>query len=433
MLPGAKDLILSVLSVYDGRAVFDLKFIEENSKEIKKVVEERGMVINVDEVIRFGKARSELLVQVERLRSQRNKLSKDPTKENIKKSTEIKRELRNLEPQLRNIEGQFKELAWQLPNLLHPKAPRGRDEKSNKVLKTVGAPKKYSFKLLDHEELARKLDLIDFNAGSKVTGAKFYYLKNEAVLLELALIKYAFDLLLEEGFTPFITPDLAREKIISGVGYVPRGPQADAYSVKGEDLGLIATAEITLGGYHADEVLDIKDLPLKYAGFSHCFRSEAGSYGKYSKGIYRVHQFSKVEMFVFCRPEESDKVHEYLLKLEEKLLRGLRIPYRVVDIASGDLGAAACRKFDLEAWMPGRDDWGEITSTSNTTDYQSRRLNIKYRKEDRTTDYVHTLNGTGIATSRAILAILENYQQKDGSVRVPAVLVPYVGKKIIRR
>jgi seryl-tRNA synthetase len=372
-------------------------------------------------------------VQVEKLRSQRNKLSKDPTKENINKSTEIKRELKNLEPQLRNIEEQFKELAWQLPNLPHPKAPRGHDEKSNKVLKTVGTPKKYSFKPLDHEEISQKLDLIDFEAGSKVAGSRFYYLKNEAVLLEFALIKYAFDLLLEEGFTPFITPDLAREEIIDGVGYIPRGPQADAYSIEGEDLGLIATAEITLGGYHADQILEEKDLPLKYAGFSHCFRSEAGSYGKYSKGIYRVHQFSKVEMFVFCHPEESDKVHEYLLKIEEKIFKGLRVPYRVVDVASGDLGVAACRKFDLEAWMPGRDDWGEITSTSNTTDYQARRLNIKYRKEDRTTDYVYTLNGTAIATSRAILAILENYQQKDGSVRVPTVLIPYVGKKVIRR
>ena len=433
MLSGAKDLILSAFSVYDGRAVFDLKFIEENSKEIKKVVKERGVVVNVDEAVRLGRARSKLLMQVEKLRSQRNKLSKDPTKENISKSTEIKRELKNLEPQLRNIEEQFKELAWQLPNLLHPKAPRGRDEKSNKVLKTVGTPKKYSFKPLDHEEISQKLDLIDFEAGSKVAGSRFYYLKNEAVLLEFALIKYAFDLLLEEGFTPFITPDLAREEIIDGVGYIPRGPQADAYSIEGEDLGLIATAEITLGGYHADQILEEKDLPLKYAGFSHCFRSEAGSYGKYSKGIYRVHQFSKVEMFVFCHPKESDKVHEYLLKIEEKIFKGLRIPYRVVDVASGDLGVAACRKFDLEAWMPGRDDWGEITSTSNTTDYQARRLNIKYRKEDGTTDYVYTLNGTAIAISRAILAILENYQQKDGSVRVPTVLIPYVGKKIIRR
>ncbi len=413
--------------------MFDLKFIEENSKEIKKVVKERGVAVNVDEAVRLGRARSKLLMQVEKLRSQRNKLSKDPTKENISKSTEIKRELKNLEPQLRNIEEQFKELAWQLPNLLHPKAPRGHDEKSNKVLKTVGTPKKYSFKPLNHEEISQKLDLIDFEAGSKVAGSRFYYLKNEAVLLEFALIKYAFDLLLEEGFTPFITPDLAREEIIDGVGYIPRGPQADAYSIEGEDLGLIATAEITLGGYHADQILEEKDLPLKYAGFSHCFRSEAGSYGKYSKGIYRVHQFSKVEMFVFCHPEESDKVHEYLLKIEEKIFKGLRIPYRVVDVASGDLGVAACRKFDLEAWMPGRDDWGEITSTSNTTDYQARRLNIKYRKEDGTTDYVYTLNGTAIAISRAILAILENYQQKDGSVRVPTVLIPYVGKKIIRR
>ncbi|MDP1710740.1 MAG: serine--tRNA ligase, partial [candidate division WWE3 bacterium] len=345
---------------------------------------------------------------------------------------DIKSELKNLEPQLKNIEEQLEKLLWQIPNLIHPKVPRGFEEKNNKIIKS-DKPVKFPFKSLDHEQLAQKLDLIDFEAGSQVAGSKFYYLKNEAVLLEFALIKYAFDILLKEGFTPLITPDLAKSRIIDGVGFVPRGPESNIYSLEGEDLGLIGTAEITLGGYHAGQILEEKDFPLKYAGFSHCFRREAGSYGQYSKGLYRVHQFSKVEMFLFCRPRESDKLHEYLLSLEEKIFRGLEIPYRVVDIRAGDLGAAAYRKFDLEAWMPGRGEWGEITSTSNTTDYQARRLNIKYRQADGTTEFVHTLNGTAIATSRALIAILENYQKEDGSVGVPKVLAPYVGKKIIRR
>lgn len=359
-------------------------------------------------------------------------MSKGLSEENRQRGVDIKTELKNLEPQLRNIEDQLEKLLWQIPNLIHPKAPRGFEERDNKIIKS-DQPVKLPFKPLDHEQLAQKLDLIDFEAGSQVAGSKFYYLKNEAVLLEFALIRYALDVLLSEGFVPFITPDLAKSRIIDGIGFVPRGPESNIYLLEGEDLGLVGTAEVTLGGYHAGQTIEGKKLPLKYAGFSHCFRREAGSYGQYSKGLYRVHQFSKVEMFIFCRPEESERMHKYLLSLEEKIFSGLKIPYRVVDIRAGDLGAAAYRKFDLEAWMPGRGDWGEITSTSNTTDYQARRLGIKYRDARGRTDFVHTLNGTAIATSRALIAILENYQQKDGSVKVPKVLVPYVGKESILR
>jgi seryl-tRNA synthetase len=414
--------------------MLDSKFVAENLKEIKKVVKARGMDADVDEIARLVKARSELLVRVEKLRAERNKLSKDDrAKRNLKRAAELKNELKNLEPQLRNAEEQLQVLMWKIPNLLHPDVPIGEGEETNKVLKEVGKPTKFSFKPLDHEEIAHKFDLIDFDAGTKVAGSKFYYLKNDAVLLELALVRYAFDLLLNEGFTPFVTPDLAREKIIDGLGFNPRGPQSDIYNIEGEGLGLVGTAEVTLGGYHADEILNSEDLPLKYAGFSHCFRREAGSYGKYSAGLYRVHQFSKVEMFIFSQPEGSEKMHDYLLKLEEKLFKGLKIPYRVVDTCSGELGASAYRKFDLEAWMPGRGGWGEITSTSNCTDYQARRLNIKYRDKDGQLNFVHTLNGTAVATSRALIAILENYQRKDGSVRIPTALQPYVGKSIISR
>lgn len=412
--------------------MLDPKFVLKNLKEIKKAIDERGMKLDLGQLEQLVKARSETRTRVEELRAQRNQLSPKPSPESIKRGSEIKSELKNLEPQLKNLEEQFGKILGQVPNLIHPKAPRGFKEENNKIIR-ADKPPKLKFKPLDHEQLAKKLDLVDFDAGAVVAGSKFYYLKNEAALLEFALIKYAFDLLIKEGFTPFVTPDLAREEIIGGIGFVPRGPESNIYNVEGEDLGLVGTAEITLGGYHAGQILEEGGLPLKYAGFSHCFRREAGSYGQFSKGLYRVHQFSKVEMFIFCKPDESEKMHEYLLSLEEKIFRGLKIPYRVADIRSGDLGAAAYRKFDLEAWMPGRGEWGEVTSTSNTTDYQARRLGIKYRKSSGETDYLHTLNGTAIATSRALIAILENYQKEDGSVEVPKVLVPYVGKKIIQR
>ncbi|MEX0587190.1 MAG: serine--tRNA ligase [Patescibacteria group bacterium] len=412
--------------------MLDPKFVLENLKEIEKTIQERGMKVDVSFVAELAAARGKILSRVEELRAERNKLSKKPSEKSIRQGTEIKNELKNLEPQLKNLGEQLEKILWQIPNLIHPKAPRGFEEKDNKSVRADKVAKP-AFKLLDHEQLAKKLDLADFEAGARVAGAKFYYLKNEAVLLELALIKYAFDILLKEGFTPFITPDLAKPAIIDGIGFVPRGPESNIYLLEGEDLGLVGTAEITLGGYHAGQILEEGDLPLKYAGFSHCFRREAGSYGQFSKGLYRVHQFSKVEMFLFCRPEESEKMHEYLLSLEEKIFRGLGIPYRVLDIRAGDLGAAAYRKFDLEAWMPGKGEWGEVTSTSNTTDYQARRLGIKYRKKNGETAYLHTLNGTAIATSRALIAILENYQKEDGTVEIPKVLVPYVGKKLIRR
>lgn len=391
------------------------------------------MKMDVAAITKLAKARVEILTRVEELRAERNRLSKKPSEKEIQRGTDIKNELKNLEPQLKNIEDQLQKILWQIPNLLHPQVPSGHDDSANRVLKVVGKPKKFSFKPLDHEEIARRLDLIDFDAGARVAGAKFYYLKNEAALLELALVRYAFDLLVKEGFIPFITPDLAKPSIIDGIGFVPRGPGSNIYLLEGEDLGLVGTAEITLGGYHAGQILEEKKLPLKYAGFSHCFRREAGTYGKYTKGLYRVHQFSKVEMFVFCPPKDSEKMHQELLSLEGKIFQGLEIPYRVIDNCAGNLGAASIRTMDLEAWMPGRQEYGEITSTSNTTDYQARRLGIKYRKSDGETEYLHTLNGTALATSRALIAILENYQQKDGSVKIPKALVPYVGKESIGR
>ncbi|MEX2033528.1 MAG: serine--tRNA ligase, partial [Candidatus Colwellbacteria bacterium] len=290
---------------------------------------------------------------------------------------------------------------------------------------------KFNFEPKDHLELGKSLDIIDFETGSKVAGSGFYYLKNDGVLLELALVRYALDFLAKNRFTLWLTPDLAREKFYLGTGYMPQGEEAQTYVIEGTDLGLIATAEVTLAGIHSDEIMNEADLPKLYAGYSHCFRQEAGAYGKYSKGLYRLHQFTKVEMFTYVKPEDSPKTHELLLELEERLWQGLGIPYRVVEMSTGDLGAMAARKFDLEAWMPGRGDWGEVTSASNTTDYQARRLGIKFRKSDGSLEFTHTLNGTALATSRAIIAILENYQTEEGKIVIPEVLRDYVGKSEI--
>ena len=279
--------------------------------------------------------------------------------------------------------------------------------------------------------LEKNSTLIDFESGAKVTGQKFYYLKNEAVLLEQALINYALYTLKEEGFTPIMTPDLARESVLDGIGFNPRGDETQIYSVENTDLCLIATAEITLGGMLSDTILDESSMPLKFAGVSHCFRTEAGAAGRESKGLYRVHQFSKVEMFAFTTPEQSGKMHEKLVGFEEKLFQGLEVPYRVVDICTGDMGGPAYRKYDLEAWMPGRGDgggWGEVTSTSNCTDYQARRLKIRFRREgEKKPLLVHMLNGTAFAISRALISVLENHQRSDGSIAIPMALRPYMG------
>jgi seryl-tRNA synthetase len=317
-----------------------------------------------------------------------------------------------------------------IPNMTHPDAPVGPDSQSNRVIAYGRTPKpEFNFPPRDHVEIAQMLDLIDFEGGARVTGHGFYFLKNEAVLLELALQRYALDILMQEGFTPMITPDLARNHILEGIGFIPRGPETQIYSIEGTDLSLIATAEITLGGLLAGQVIDADLLPLKLCGISHCFRTEAGAHGRATRGIYRVHQFTKVEMFAFTLPEQSDAMLEYFRELECRIFDGLGIHYRVVDTATGDLGGPAYRKYDLEAWMPGRGEYGEVTSTSNCTDYQARRLDARYKiKGEKGTRLLHTLNGTAIAISRALVAILENYQQADGSVVIPEVLRPWVGK-----
>ncbi len=342
----------------------------------------------------------------------------------------LKEEVAELEARLEEARRELDARLAGLPNLVHPDTPAG-GEADFRELRRVGAPRAFDFEPQDHLALGARLDLFDFEAAAKVTGQKFTFLKNEAVLLELALQRYALDFALREGFTPFATPDLAKRSIVDGLAFSPRGPETQIYSVEGTDLDLIGTAEITLGGLYADRVLEESELPKRLAGVSHCFRTEAGSAGRESRGLYRVHQFTKVELFALTRPEESDAMHETLLEVEEKIVGPLEIPYRVIEVAAGDLGAPAHRKFDLEAWMPSRGergDWGEITSTSNCTDYQARRLRIRYRPKDQKKNaLVHTLNGTAVAVPRLLIALLENHQRADGSVGVPKALQPYAG------
>lgn len=411
--------------------MFDLKFLRHNLSEAKEILKKRNVDINLDELVSLDKKRSELIQRIEKLREERNKVSKSFSEDNKKKGIRIKEELKKLEPELEKISGGLKNLLNSLPNTLDPHTPIGIDEKDYKELKKWGTPPAFDFQPLDHVELGKKLDIIDFEKGAKVSGSQFYFLKDDAVFLEHALMQFAFDILKEEGFKFMETPDLAKIAVLDGIGFQPRGPESQIYKVEDEDLGLIATAEVTIGGYHKDEILNEKDLPLKYAGISHCFRREAGGYGRYSRGLYRVHQFTKVEMFIYCLPDESPQYHDYLLSIEEKIYQKLEIPYRVVDIVSGDLGAPAVRKFDIEAWMPGKKEYGEITSTSNCTDYQASRLNIKFRQKDGTTQYVHMLNGTALAISRTLIAIIENYQKSDGKISIPKVLQSYMKKNTI--
>ncbi|MBI2268140.1 MAG: serine--tRNA ligase [Candidatus Blackburnbacteria bacterium] len=412
--------------------MIDINLIRENPEKVKEGVRRKQYDPSVvDCVLELDKRRLGLLQQTEELRRERNEISKEKSEENIARGKEIKAKLQELEPQLKVLEGEYVEALAEVPNLPFEDVRVGKGEEENVEIRKWGEVPQFSFSPKDHVDLGRQLDIIDFEAGAKVAGSGFYYLKNEGALLEVALVQYGFQFLVKKGFTPIVTPDLAKERFYLGTGYQPHGEEAQTFTVIDSDLGLIATAEITLAGYHADEVLNKKDLPRKYAGYSHCFRQEAGAYGKYSKGLYRVHQFTKVEMFAFTTLYGSQKVHEEFLALEEEFWKSLEIPYRVIEMCTGDLGAQAARKYDLEAWMPGRKDYGEVTSTSNTTDYQARNLGVRYRDGDET-EYVHTLNGTLVATSRAIIAILENYQQEDGSVVVPEALRQYIGKdKII--
>ncbi len=414
--------------------MLDIKFIKEHLEQVKKNITDRNMVADADLVVKLYDEKTALQQKLDSLRQQRNenaakmkgKLEQDVRNVLIAEGKKLKEDIAAIEKEFEEAEKAFKVAMMDIPNMAHPDAPIGKEDKENLEVKKWGSIPQFDFQPKDHVELCEALDLVDFETATRVSGTKFYYLKNEAVILELALTRYVMDIIMKEGFTPFITPDVAKEEVAAGIGFNPRGEESNIYTVEGTGTCLVGTAEITLGGYFAGKTIDASKLPIKMAGLSHCFRREAGAAGQFSKGLYRVHQFSKVEMFIYCLPEKSDEMHQYIRSVEEKIFQGLDVPYRVVDTCTGDLGASAYRKYDLEAWMPGRGDYGEITSTSNCTDFQARRLGIKY-KDENGTSYLHMLNGTAMALTRAMIAIIENNQQADGSILIPKNLVPYTG------
>ncbi|MCI7453930.1 MAG: serine--tRNA ligase [Spirochaetales bacterium] len=418
--------------------MIDVKELKTRYDEIAKNIKDRYMNVDLDKIVKDQEERAALLLEVENLRSKRNetaqkmkqKLDNETRQLYIQEGKEIKEALAEKEARLTVLDEQFKKEVMTIPNYASPEAPIGKEDKDSLAIKFYGEPTRFSFKAKDHVQLGEELDILDFDKGAKVSGQKFYYIKNKAVILQMALERYTMDIVVKHGFTPFITPDVAKEEILNGIGFNPRGAESNIYTIEGTDTCLVGTAEITLGGYYKDTILNKEDLPIKMTGLSHCFRREAGGAGQYSKGLYRVHQFSKLEMFIYCLPEESESFHKEILSIEEEIFQGLGLPYRIVDTATGDLGAPAYRKFDIEAWMPGRGDegeYGEVTSTSNCTDYQARSLNIRYRDDDGKIKFVHMLNGTAVALSRAMVAVIENYQNEDGSITIPPALVSYTG------
>ena len=415
--------------------MLDIKFIRDNKDLVKENCKNRHVNVDIDLLLKTDGERRSALKEADDLRALRKSKSKGkPTEEEIAKLRRVGDDIAALEKKITDIDAKYHELLFKVPNLTHPETPVG-GEGDFKVVYTGAKPKPFKFTPKNHEELMIDLDLVDFARGTKVAGSKFYFSKNNLVRLNQALLNYGMDILTKHGYTLMETPDVAKNEILAGVGFNPRGEETQVYSLENTDLSLIGTAEITMGGYHAQEILDLSKGPKKYVALSHCFRTEAGAYGKESKGLYRVHQFTKLEMFIYCKPEDSEKMHQELLSLEKKIMDGLKLPYRVIDVASGDLGGPAYRKYDIEAWMIMKEEngkhggYGEVTSTSNCTDYQARRLNIKYRKEDGSAEFAHTLNGTAVVLSRFPLAIVENFQQKDGSVLVPKVLQKYTGFK----
>lgn len=422
--------------------MLDIKFLRENAELVKDHAAKKRITCDVDKVLALDEQRVSLQKDVDNLRKERNEIAAQTPKASaeerpalIERGKALKEEIAAKEAAYAEVESAWKTEFLLIPNILHPGAPIGSTDEDNKVLRKVGEIKPLNAPK-SHVELAEKLGLIDFERAAKVAGAKFYFLKDKLAILEQALVLWAMKEISAEGYTAMSTPDLARDEVLVGTGFNPRGNETQTYSIEGTDLSLVGTAEITLGGYHKDETFTEEQMPIKYVGVSHCYRTEAGAYGRESYGLYRVHQFSKVEMFIFCAPEQSEALHLELLRLEERVFTKLGIPYQVIDICSGDLGGPAYRKYDLEAWMWGRGDgkggYGEVTSTSNCTDYQSRRLNVRMKRKDGSLTYAHTLNGTAVSLARALICILENYQQEDGSIKVPEVLIPYTGFDTIK-
>ncbi|PIR02131.1 MAG: serine--tRNA ligase [Candidatus Nealsonbacteria bacterium CG_4_9_14_0_2_um_filter_37_38] len=433
--------------------MLDIKLIRQNPQKVQEGCEKKQVKINLGRLLWVDKKRRQTIQALEDMKSQKNKttsqipkIEEEGEKEKlILKMRELDKNSDRLNGNLKQLQEEFNDLMRQIPNLPLENVPVGKNEKENVVLREIGEKPEFNFTPKDYLEISEKLDLIDVKRAAKVSGSRFGYLKGGAALIEFALINLAFETLSKDynpptalpaeggapNFIPVIPPVMLKPELMEGMGYVERGRE-EIYYLKKDKLYLVGTSEQSIGAMHADEIFEEKVLPKRYLGFSTCFRREAGAYGRDTKGILRVHQFDKAEMFSFCRPEKSQEEHQFFLKMEEKLMKALKIPYRVVQICSGDLGDPAAAKYDIEAWLPGQNQYRETHSTSNCTDYQARRLNIRYRdSKTEKPEFVHTVNGTAYAIGRTLIAIIENYQQKDGSIKVPNVLQKYTRFKKI--
>ena len=420
--------------------MIDISILRQEPEALKAALERRGLDLDVDAMVLLDEARRNTRVQAEQMRAEQRtsgrriaRLEGDAKRAAIARAGELAARYRESLAKADELDQEFQTLWVRVPNLAHASAADGLTEEDSLEFKRWGEIGEHRYPLKDHRELGAALGMIDTERAAKVSGSRFGYLTGPAVIIEFGLVRMALDLLGEKGFTPVVPPVLVRERALFGTGFFPDDDQ-QVYEVgvdageglRSDDLYLVGTSEVALAAYHTDEILDEGDLPLRYAGFSSCFRREAGAAGKDTAGIFRVHQFDKVEMFSFCHPDRSWDEHEFLLSLEEEIVRSLEIPYRVVNVAAGDLGSSAAKKYDIEAWIPSQGRFREITSCSNTTDFQSRRLRIRFRTESGNR-LVHTLNGTAVAVGRLLIALLENHQQADGSFVVPAALRPYVG------
>ena len=423
-------LIFSAKQCYN-KCMLDIKFIRENLELVEKSTKEKGYKVDIKELIKLDDDRKSALAVVEELRKKRNEIAAKmkggkPSEELVKEGKSIKDELAKEEAILSEATEKVNNLIKTVPNIIFDDVPLGGEECSVEV-KKWGENKASG---VDHLDYAMSRDWVDFERGAKVAGAKFYYLKGGLALLENALLQFGLSKVLEHGFTFMTVPDMVSSRVLEGCGFCPRtSDQSDEYYIEGEDLAMIATAEMPLTGYHMDEIIDEDKLPLFYAGYSACFRKEAGAYGKYTRGLFRVHQFNKLEMYVFCLPEQSKEIHEKILAIEEDIWQTLGIPYHVINIAAGDLGAPAAKKYDVEYWSPVNQKYQEITSCSNCTDFQARSVNARVRRKDGTVEFVHTLNGTAISLARTMVAVLENYAVEGGKLKVPEALRPYLNNK----
>lgn len=411
--------------------MLDIRFIRENPELVKEKSKQKGYEVDIDSLLKLDDERKSLIAQVESLRTRRNQIAESaknqkPAESLINEGKQIKVELAEREDLLDKTSAQFKELLNVVPNMHFNDVPVGGENDSVEVVK-FGAQETGA---KDHLDLCVERDWVDFERGAKVAGSKFYFLRNDLAKLELALVQFGLDFLTEKSFNYLTVPHMVNSKTAEGAGFAPKNSQAsNEYFIEGEDLSLIGTAEAPLTGYHSGETLKEENLPLLYVGYSPCYRKEAGTYGKHTRGLFRVHQFNKLEMYVFCLPEQSAEMHEKLKSYEEEIWQKLNIPYRIINIASGDLGASAAKKYDLEYWSKVDGTYRELTSCSNCTDYQTRNLNIKVQRSDGSNVYAHSLNGTAISTARSLIAIIEHYQKADSKVAVPEVLQKYMGGK----